>query len=110
MAGKNVLELTVDNFSATVQGSPVVVADFWAPWCGPCRQLTPVIERIADQFAGQVAVGKINVDENPDLAVKYDVSTIPRIMIFKGSEQPVFLHVGTLSDADLAREIQKHLA
>ena len=105
MAGKNVLELTVDNFSATVQGSPVVVADFWAPWCGPCRQLTPVIERIADQFAGQVAVGKINVDENPDLAVKYDVQTIPRILIFKGSETAVYEHVGTISDAELTRLI-----
>ena len=110
MATKNVMELTADNFSSTLQGNPVVVADFWAPWCGPCRQLTPVIDRTADKYAGKAVVGKVNVDENPDLAAKYDVATIPRIMIFKGNEQPVFLHVGTLSDADLAREIDKHLA
>ena len=110
MASPNVLELTTDNWAGTIAGGGVVVADFWAPWCGPCRQLTPVIERIADQYAGKVAVGKVNVDENGDLASKYDVATIPRIMIFKGSDEPVFLHVGTLSDADLAREINKHLA
>jgi thioredoxin 1 len=108
MASPNVLELTTDNFDAEVQ-SGVVVADFWAPWCGPCRQLTPVIDRIADQFAGKVKVGKVNVDENSELAVKYDVATIPRVMIFKGSDKPVFQHVGTLSDAQLAAAINAHL-
>jgi thioredoxin 1 len=108
MASPNVLELTTDNFDETVK-SGVVVADFWAPWCGPCRQLTPVIDRIADQFAGQAKVGKVNVDENSELAVKYDVNTIPRVMIFKGSDRPVFEHVGTLSDAQLAEAIKAHL-
>lgn len=105
MAGKNVVELTTENFETHLKSGHVVVADFWAPWCGPCRQLTPVIERIADQFAGKAVVGKVNVDENPDLGNKYDVQTIPRIMIFKGTDKPIFLHVGTLSDADLAKAI-----
>jgi thioredoxin 1 len=105
MASPNVLELTTDNWNGTIAGGELVVADFWAPWCGPCRQIAPVIDRVADQFAGKVKVGKVNVDENPDLAVKYDVQTIPRILIFKGSEQQVFEHVGTISDTELARVI-----
>jgi thioredoxin 1 len=109
MASPNVLELTESNFANTVQEGSVVVADFWAPWCGPCRALSPVIDRVADQFAGKVKVGKVNVDENSELAVKYDVATIPRILIFKGSDEPVFMHVGTISDADLARVIQQHI-
>jgi thioredoxin 1 len=108
MASPNVIEFSADNWDQEVS-STLVVADFWAPWCGPCRQLSPVIDRIADQFAGKVKVGKVNVDENSDLAVKYDVATIPRVLIFKGSDQPVFQHVGTISDAELAKVIQQHM-
>ena len=109
MASPNVLELTTDNFANHVTADSLVVADFWAPWCGPCRALSPVIDRIADQYAGKVKVGKVNVDENPDLAMKYDVATIPRVLMFKGSDTPVFTHVGTLSDADLSKVIQANL-
>jgi len=105
MASQHVVELTTDNFPTALQAGKLVVVDFWAPWCGPCRQLTPVIDRVADQFAGQVTVGKVNVDENNELAVKYDVNTIPRILMFKGSDKQVFEHVGTINDADLARAI-----
>jgi thioredoxin 1 len=109
MASPNVLELTTDNFDTEVKSGTLVVADFWAPWCGPCRQLSPVIDRVADQFAGKVKVGKVNVDENNDLAIKYEVATIPRVLIFKGSDQPVFQHVGTISDIDLSKVIQEHM-
>lgn len=109
MASPNVLELTTENFEQEVKSGTLVVADFWAPWCGPCRQLTPVIDRLADQFAGKVKVGKVNVDENSDLAVKYDIQTIPRVLMFKGSDQPVFQHVGTISDAELAKIIQQNM-
>ncbi len=108
MASANVKEFNAAGWDSTVK-SGLVVADFWAPWCGPCRQLSPTIDKIADQYAGKVAVGKVNVDEEPDLAVKYDVQTIPRILIFKGSESPVFEHVGLISPDDLAKIINSHL-
>ncbi len=108
MASPNVHEFTTDSWASTVAGG-VVVADFWAPWCGPCRALAPEVDKVADQYAGKAKVGKVNVDENPDLAVKYDVQTIPRILIFKGSDKPVFEHVGIIRAADLARVIDSHL-
>src|SRR5439155_325859 len=80
MASPNVIELTADNWNEHVTSGTLVVADFWAPWCGPCRQLSPIVDRLADQFAGKVKVGKLNVDENPSIAVKYDVMTIPRVL------------------------------
>lgn len=108
MASPNVIELTASNFESEVNSGTLVVADFWAPWCGPCRQLSPVIDAVADKYAGKVKVGKVNVDENNDLAIKYDVATIPRILIFKGGDQPIFQHVGTMSDADLSNIIEEH--
>ena len=109
MASPNVIEFSNDNFDAEVTSGTLVVADFWAPWCGPCRALTPTIDRLADQFAGKVKVGKVNVDENMELATKYDVATIPRVMLFKGSDQPIFLHVGVISEAELSKVITANL-
>jgi thioredoxin 1 len=109
MASPNVIEYNETNFQSDVKSGTLVVADFWAPWCGPCRALAPVIDRVADQFAGKVKVGKVNVDENMELATKYDVATIPRIMLFKGGDQPIFLHVGTIDPDSLAKEIAKHV-
>jgi thioredoxin 1 len=106
MAGQNVLEFTSDNWQQEVEQSeqPVVV-DFWAPWCGPCRALTPIIDRIASQFVGKVKVGKLNVDDASDVAAKYGVTSIPRVFIFKGGDKPRRSIVGLTSENELVKAI-----
>lgn len=84
---KNVLELTDNNFDSEVlKSSEPVLVDFWAPWCGPCRMIAPVVEELAGEYAGAVKVGKVNIDDNPNAAMNYGVSSIPTIMVFKGGE------------------------
>jgi thioredoxin 1 len=90
MASPNVIELTGENWEQEVVKSEMpVLVDFWAVWCGPCRQLAPTIEKIANDFAGKVKVAKVNTEDAPEIAAKYRISAIPQIMIFKGSDQPV---------------------
>src|SRR5436305_9955802 len=106
MASANVVEFTAENWQKEVLESTLpVLVDFWAPWCGPCRQLGPTIDRIADQFAGKVKVGKLNVDDSQDLATKFGVTSIPRVFLFKGSDRPVKQVVGLVSEAELVKMI-----
>lgn len=82
--GLHVTELSDKEFQSEVLQSPVpVLVDFWAPWCGPCRMIAPVVEELAGEYAGSVKVVKINIDDNPDAAMEYGVSSIPTLLIFK---------------------------
>ena len=112
MASKNVVELTAANWEKEVaQSDTPVLVDFWATWCGPCRALGPTIDRIADQFAGKVKVGKLNTDENPDVAIKYQISAIPQVFVFaaNGGDQPKEKVVGLTSEGNLVKMLNKVL-
>lgn len=109
MASANVHEFGAANWQTEVVGSSIpVLVDFWAPWCGPCRALTPTIEKIADKFAGKVKVGKVNTDDEGSLASDYGISFIPRLMIFNGSNQPIWSGGGT-SETDLTNVLNAEL-
>ncbi|MBU0762146.1 MAG: thioredoxin [Candidatus Altiarchaeota archaeon] len=77
------IELSDDGFEGVVSKHSLVVADLWAPWCGPCRMLAPVIEELAAEYSGKVVFGKLNVDDNQDTASKFEVMSIPTLLFFK---------------------------
>lgn len=110
MASENVKEFTSGNWDQeVVKSEQPVVVDFWAPWCGPCRALAPTIDRVAQQYAGKIKVGKLNVDDNQDLAIQYGITSIPQVLVFKGSNQPRDRVVGLVSERDLVKMVSRAL-
>jgi thioredoxin 1 len=94
MASKNVLSLDEKNFETEVLKSTVpVLVDFTATWCGPCRALAPIVEKIADEFEGKVKVGKLDIDASPSVTAKYGIRSVPTVLVFQGGEKKA-QHVG----------------
>ncbi|HRD08899.1 MAG: thioredoxin [Saprospiraceae bacterium] len=102
------LEFTDANFKETALSGGVAVIDFWAEWCGPCRLIGPIVEDLAKDFDGRVKIGKVNVDENPQISMQYGIRSIPTILIIKDG-QVVDKHVGTTTKANLAEKINAQL-
>jgi len=82
----NTVEITESNFDQLINSDTPTLVDFWAPWCGPCRALGPTIDELANDRKGQSTIGKVNVDENPSLAAKFGVSSIPCVLIFQNGQ------------------------
>ena len=102
-------QLTDSNFKETVLDSgQVAIVDFWAEWCGPCKAIGPMIEEISTEFAGKAVVGKVDVDSNPETAMKYGIRNIPTILFIKNG-QVVDKQVGAVPKASLIAMLQKHL-
>ena len=109
MANEHVQTFTDGNFDDTVlkSGAPVLV-DFWAEWCGPCKRIAPAIDALATEYAGKVTVGKMDIDSNPKVPQRYQVRSIPTVLVFKGG-QVVESVIGLTQKDDLKKVIDKHI-
>jgi thioredoxin 1 len=105
-----VTELNSTNFESEVLKSDVpVVVDFWAAWCGPCRMIAPLVEKLADKYQGKVKFGKLNVDENHEIAAKYNVMSIPLLIFFKGGKQ-IDSSLGAVPESSLKPKVEALLS
>jgi thioredoxin 1 len=100
--------LTDSNFASEVSKYPIMLVDFWAPWCGPCRMVSPMIEQLSREYSGKVAFGKVNVDENQRIAASFGIQSIPTLMIFKGGKA-VDVMVGALPKAQIEMKLKQQL-
>jgi thioredoxin 1 len=104
-----IVTLTDATFDETVKGSATpVVVDFWAEWCGPCKMIAPVLEEIAGEYSGSLTVAKVNVDDNPDAAMRFQVMSIPTLIVFRDGE-PAKRLVGAKGKAQLLEDLSEFL-
>ena len=103
------LVLTDSNFKGEIAKYPMMLVDFWAPWCGPCRMVSPIIEQLAKEYSGRVAFGKVNVDENQMISGSLGIQSIPTMMIFKGGKA-VDVMIGALPKAQIEMKIKQQLS
>ena len=107
--GPVIQTLTDGNFQSLVLDSgALVLVDFWAEWCGPCRRLAPAVDAVALEYGGTLTVGKLNVDENPDTTIKFNVRGIPALLLFKGG-QVVDQIVGLVAKDEIKKVVNRHL-
>lgn len=100
--------LTDSNFASEVTKYPIMLVDFWAPWCGPCRMVSPIIEQLSREYSGRVAFGKVNIDENQRIAASFGIQSIPTLMIFKGSKA-VDVIIGAMPKAQIEIKLKQQL-
>lgn len=110
MAGHNTLTFSDETFDRDVLNSDIpVLVDFWAEWCGPCRMMSPTVDQVADEYAGRVKVGKLNVDHNGQTAMRYQIRGIPTLLLFKGG-RVVDQRVGAIGKSEIQRMLEPHLS
>ena len=102
------LEITDANFEEIIKTDQPVLVDFWAEWCGPCKMIGPVVEELANEYDGKAVVGKVNVDENPEISAKFGIRSIPTILFIKGGEI-VDKQIGAVPKATLASKLDAHV-
>lgn len=103
-----IVNVTDQSFKGEVEGQGTVLVDFWAPWCGPCKMIAPVLEELDKEVGDQVKIAKVNVDENPDSASRFGVMSIPTLIVFKDGE-PVDKLVGLQSKDALKSVVSRHM-
>lgn len=109
MAGENITLFTDDNFETEVINSQLLVLiDFWAPWCGPCLRVEPIIKELASEYQGKLKVGRLNVDENQKIAIHFSIQSIPTIILVKDGEAKEGI-VGAVPKEVLKKAIDKHI-
>lgn len=102
------LNLDDSNFTLTINKYPLLLVDFWAPWCGPCRMMSPIIDQVGKEHQGKLVVGKVNVDENPNVSRQFGISSIPTLILFKKG-QVVDNIIGSVSKSRIDEMIRMHV-